>query len=123
MPNIEKVKEFNQIIESFLIQVSPIVGTSYHFYYKKLIKVNAIEPIKQVVLEGINSGTLTVVAPASVDEHSPVTIELALGGEVEVFDVVIVNADAPEITLSGATSYEAVESELVNFEITFNAWS
>ena len=46
MPNIEKVKEFNTIIESFLIQVSPIVGTSYHFYYKKLIKVNAVEPIK-----------------------------------------------------------------------------
>tara|TARA_B100001093_G_C26282862_1_gene781859 strand:- start:20 stop:391 length:372 start_codon:yes stop_codon:yes gene_type:complete len=51
MPNIEKVKEFNQIIESFLIQVSPIVGTSYHFYYKKLIKVNAIEPIKLFQVE------------------------------------------------------------------------
>lgn len=51
MPDIEKVKEFNQIIESFLIQVSPIVGTSYHFYYKKLIKVNAIEPIKLFQVE------------------------------------------------------------------------
>ena len=51
MPDTEKVKEFNQIIESFLIQVSPIVGTSYHFYYKKLIKVNAIEPIKLFQVE------------------------------------------------------------------------
>ena len=41
----EKIKAFNAILESFLAQTSPLVGTTYHFYFKKLIKVNAPLPI------------------------------------------------------------------------------
>ena len=41
-----KIKTFNLILESFLAQTSPIVGTTYHFYFKKLISVNAPLPIK-----------------------------------------------------------------------------
>ena len=34
-------------METFLNQLSPLVGTTYYFYYKKLIKVNAGLPIQQ----------------------------------------------------------------------------
>ena len=34
----DKIKNFNLILESFLSQTSPIVGTTYHFYFKKLLK-------------------------------------------------------------------------------------
>jgi hypothetical protein len=40
-----KIKAFNSILESFLSQTSPIVGTTYHFYFKKLIAYNAPLPI------------------------------------------------------------------------------
>ena len=39
MSKIEKIKEFNMILETFLSQLSPLVGTSYHHYFKKLIKL------------------------------------------------------------------------------------
>lgn len=42
----EKIKAFNSILESFLAQVSPLIGTTYHYYFKKLISVNAPLPIK-----------------------------------------------------------------------------
>lgn len=42
----EKIKTFNSILESFLAQTSSLVGTTYHFYFKQLIKVNAPLPIK-----------------------------------------------------------------------------
>ena len=42
----DKIKNFNLILESFLAQTSPIVGTTYHYYLKKIIKVNAPLPIK-----------------------------------------------------------------------------
>jgi hypothetical protein len=46
MENIsDKIKGFNQIMESFLVQSSPIVGTSYHFFFLKITKVNATLPI------------------------------------------------------------------------------
>lgn len=51
MSKTEKVKEFNQILETFLHQLSPIIGTSYHYYYKQVVKVNAVEPIKTFLLE------------------------------------------------------------------------
>lgn len=51
MTKSEKVKEFNQILETFLQQLSPIIGTSYHYYFQQLIKVNAIEPIKTFHVE------------------------------------------------------------------------
>jgi hypothetical protein len=37
----EKIKTFNEILEDLLKQLSPIIGTSYHFYFKKIIKINA----------------------------------------------------------------------------------
>jgi hypothetical protein len=45
----ETIKTFNSILESFLQQVSPMVGTSYHHYYVKLIKVNALLPIQYFI--------------------------------------------------------------------------
>ena len=47
MSKIEKIKEFNSIMELFLSQLSPIVGTSYHHYFKKLIRVNSLLPIQE----------------------------------------------------------------------------
>lgn len=41
------IREFNQILETFLSQLSPLIGTTYHHYFKQLIKVNAILPIQQ----------------------------------------------------------------------------
>ena len=41
------IKEFNSILESFLSQLSQMIGTSYHRYFKNLVKVNAILPIQQ----------------------------------------------------------------------------
>ncbi len=42
----DKIKNFNLILESFLTQTTPIVGTTYCYYFKKLISVNAPLPIK-----------------------------------------------------------------------------
>ena len=47
MSKVNNIKEFNIIMESFLNQLSPLVGTTYFFYYKKLIKVNSILPIQE----------------------------------------------------------------------------
>ena len=44
-----KIKAFNSILESFLAQTSLFVGTTYHFYFKQLIKINAPLPIKCAV--------------------------------------------------------------------------
>jgi len=41
------IKEFNYIMETFLQQLNGYIGSEYHFYFKKLIKVNAILPIQQ----------------------------------------------------------------------------
>jgi hypothetical protein len=42
----EIVKSFNSILESFLLQITPIIGTTYHHYFTKVIKVNALLPIQ-----------------------------------------------------------------------------
>jgi hypothetical protein len=42
----EKIKQFNEILDSFLIQVSPLVGTSYHHYFQQVVKANSILPIE-----------------------------------------------------------------------------
>jgi hypothetical protein len=42
----DKIKLFNSILESFLAQTSNLVGTTYHYYFTKLIKYNASMPIK-----------------------------------------------------------------------------
>ncbi len=45
----DKIKLFNSILESFLAQTAPILGTTYHFYFIKLIKVNASLPINHAI--------------------------------------------------------------------------
>ena len=49
----EKIKTFNNLVESFLKQVSPIIGTSYHHYFLKLIKFNAVMPIQNFIYYAI----------------------------------------------------------------------
>ena len=47
MSKVEKIKQFNTLMETFLGQISPLVGTSYKHYFSKLVKANAIMPIQQ----------------------------------------------------------------------------
>ena len=47
MSKKEKIKEFNSILETFLQQLSPIVGTSYHHYFKRLVRINSVMPINE----------------------------------------------------------------------------
>lgn len=53
MSKVEKIKSFNEILETFLQQLSPIIGTTYHFYFQKLVKANAVMPIQQFLIEVI----------------------------------------------------------------------
>jgi hypothetical protein len=46
----DTINSFNSIIESFLLQTSPLVGTTYHHYFKKLIAYNAPIPIQHAVM-------------------------------------------------------------------------
>jgi hypothetical protein len=46
MDKVEIIKNFNSILGDFLKQISPMVGTTYHHYFTKLIQINAIEPIR-----------------------------------------------------------------------------
>lgn len=45
----DKIKLFNSILESFLLQTANIVGSTYHHYFVKLIKVNAPVPINYAI--------------------------------------------------------------------------
>lgn len=47
MSKTEIIKEFNSILETFLFQLASLMGSTYHHYFKKLIKINAILPIQQ----------------------------------------------------------------------------
>lgn len=49
----EKIRTFNDLVESFLKQISPIIGTSYHHYFTKLIKFNAVMPIQNFIYYAI----------------------------------------------------------------------
>ena len=42
----EIIKQFNSILESFLLQTSQLYGTTYYTKFKQLIKVNSIMPIQ-----------------------------------------------------------------------------
>lgn len=53
MSKIEKVKMFNQILESLIIQLSPIIGTTHHNKLKMVLKVNAILPIKEFLIQAL----------------------------------------------------------------------
>ena len=46
------IKQFNNLLQSFLVQISPLIGTSYLTYYKQFIKINSIAPI-QFFIENI----------------------------------------------------------------------
>jgi len=43
---VDIIKNFNSILGDFLKQVSPMVGTTYHHHFTKLIQINAVEPIR-----------------------------------------------------------------------------
>jgi hypothetical protein len=47
IPN--KIKDFNDTVESLLQQIAPFVGTSYHHYFLKLIRINAVLPIQHFI--------------------------------------------------------------------------
>lgn len=44
------IKQFNEILDSFLIQVSPLVGTYYHYQFQQIIKINSTLPIEQFLV-------------------------------------------------------------------------
>lgn len=46
----EIIKQFNEILDSFLIQVAPLVGTSYHYQFQQIIKYNSVMPIEQYLV-------------------------------------------------------------------------
>jgi hypothetical protein len=48
---IGKVKSFNEILESLLVQMSPIIGTTYHKKFMMIIKLNAMMPIKEFLIQ------------------------------------------------------------------------
>ena len=45
MTKVEKIKLFNEILENLLLQLSPKIGSGYHFWFLKYLKVNAVTPI------------------------------------------------------------------------------
>lgn len=46
----EKIMQFNEILSSFLIQISPLVGTSYHYNFQLIVKANFGLPIEQFLV-------------------------------------------------------------------------
>jgi hypothetical protein len=46
----DKIISFNSIIESFLNQISPMVGTTYYVYFKKVIKINSLIAIENAAI-------------------------------------------------------------------------
>jgi hypothetical protein len=44
------VKQFNEILGSFLIQVSPLVGTTYNNRFEIIIKLNNKLPMEQFLI-------------------------------------------------------------------------
>ena len=48
----QTIREFNDVLGSFLVQIAPIIGSSYNHYFKQLIKVNSLMPIQQFIVYG-----------------------------------------------------------------------
>jgi hypothetical protein len=46
----DTIKNFNNIFESLLIQLSPTIGSSLSFNFKKITKYNAVLPIEQFLV-------------------------------------------------------------------------
>lgn len=53
MTSIEKVKQFNEIICSLLIQVSPFVGSTYANKFEQIIKYNSHLAIEQFLIHAL----------------------------------------------------------------------
>jgi hypothetical protein len=49
----ECVKDFNNILSSFLVQVSGLIGTTYSYHLNKAIEYNALLPIEQFLVYAI----------------------------------------------------------------------
>ena len=45
----EIIKNFNNITKNFLLQMSPYFGSSYHYYFNQMLKVNCIKPIEYYI--------------------------------------------------------------------------
>ena len=46
----EYIKQFNEIFSTLLIQVSPLVGSTYYNNFTTLIKYNSVMPIEQFAI-------------------------------------------------------------------------
>lgn len=46
----DKIKDFNEIFNSLLIQISPHIGSSYHIQFEQIIKYNSLLPIEQFLV-------------------------------------------------------------------------
>lgn len=44
------IQQFNEILDSFLIQVAPLVGSTYHNKFEQIIKYNSVLPIEQFLV-------------------------------------------------------------------------
>jgi hypothetical protein len=49
----EIIKQFNEILESFIIQITPIIGSSAKTKFDLLIKVNSLLPIEKYLLHAL----------------------------------------------------------------------
>lgn len=49
----ECVKDFNNILSNFLVQVSGLIGTTYSYHLNKVIEYNALLPIEQFLVYAI----------------------------------------------------------------------
>lgn len=49
----DKIKQFNEILSSFLIQISPLVGSTYHQQFQTIVKYNSILPIEQFLVHAL----------------------------------------------------------------------
>ena len=49
----ESVSSFNEILGSFLVQISPLVGSSYSSKFELLIKANSTMPIEQFLCHAL----------------------------------------------------------------------
>jgi hypothetical protein len=54
----EIIRSFNSILENFLQQVSPLIGTSYCHYFKQFIKANCVLPIQYFINNIYNNNNL-----------------------------------------------------------------
>lgn len=49
----DKIKQFNEILSSFLIQISPLVGSTYHQQFQTIVKYNSLLPIEQFLVHAL----------------------------------------------------------------------